>query len=311
MRTLVTGGAGFIGSHIAQELLARQHEVIVIDDLSAGRRANLDPTVDLRLGSVLEPDLTRHCRDVDAVVHAAAQTSVANSTADPGADALTNIIGTIRTVCAAAAGGAGRFIYLSSAAVYSDEAAPPLREDSPTVPSSPYGLSKLAGEWYVRQLAGAAGMDWVILRLANVYGPRQSPAGEAGVVARWTAALLSGAPVALHGDGGQTRDFIYVGDVARAVAAALETRTASGQIFNVGTGSEFAIRDLLQMLQGLTGAQAALSREPSRPGDIRRSALQTARIRQALPWQPQTPLRDGLTATLTWMRTGTGRPGGA
>lgn len=302
MRTLVTGGAGFIGSHTVAALLARGHDVTVADDLSTGRAGHVPPGAALHQVSILDREFAAVCRGADAVIHAAAQTSVAASGRDPAADATVNILGTIRAVQAAAEGGARRFIYLSSAAVYGGATAPPVTEAAPAAPASPYGLSKLVGEWYTRQLAGAAGLEWVILRLANVYGPRQSPAGEAGVVARWAAALTDGAPLLLHGDGCQTRDFVYAGDVALAAAAATEAPGAPGQIFNVGTGCETPIHDLLAALEGLTGTQAAVRRQEPPPGDLRRSALDAGRLRAALGWAPRTSLDEGLRLTVDWMR---------
>ncbi|HYF94826.1 MAG TPA: NAD-dependent epimerase/dehydratase family protein [Symbiobacteriaceae bacterium] len=299
MRTVVTGAAGFIGSHITEALLARGHHVTAVDDLSTGCRSNLPPTADLHQISVLDPALDQVCAGAGAVVHAAAQTSVAVSARDPAGDALTNIVGTIRAVRAAAGGGAQRFIYLSSAAVYAPDAQPPMGEDAQIGPASPYGISKLAGEWYVQHLAGAAGMEWVIVRLANVYGPRQSAEGEAGVIARWSAALAAGDPVILYGDGSQTRDFIYVEDVARAVAMAAEAGAAAGRLFNVGTGTETAIGELLGTLEGLAGARAAVIRRERRPGDPPRSALQTGCIRRALGWAPSVALAEGLARTLS------------
>lgn len=307
MHILLTGGAGFVGSHVAEQLLTHGHQVTVVDDLSTGRRGNLPDGVALHPCSLLDADLAALCTGCDAVIHAAAQTSVAAAVQEPAGDALTNVVGTVRTVTAAMQSGVHRFLFISSAAIYGAADNPPLDEARPAAPTSPYGLSKLAGELYVRLLAEASGMEWVILRLANVYGPRQSATGEAGVVARWTAALAAGEPIHLHGDGGQTRDFIYVGDVAKAAALAVESPGASGRTLNIGTGCQTAVRELLASLEELTGRQAQVSHEPPRPGDIYHSALDPSVARQALGWAPHTPLREGLARTVAWAASGSGR----
>ncbi len=299
MRILVTGGAGFIGSHIVEALLDRGHRVTVADDLSAGRLANLPDGVEVVRGSVLGPVWSQLSGPYDAVVHAAAQTSVAASTADPLADATTNILGTIKTVLGAAELGAGRLVYLSSAAVYENVGNPPFSEEHSLAPSSPYGLSKLAGELYVRLLAERAGLNWLALRLANVYGPRQSITGEAGVVARWCHALTRGEPLTLYGNGQQSRDFIFVGDVASAVARAVEA-AESNAVLNVGTGEETPIAELLSGLELLAGRRATVIAAPPRPGDIDRSALDSRAARQRLGWAPAIPLQEGLAETLRW-----------
>jgi UDP-glucose 4-epimerase len=304
MRILVTGGAGFIGSHVAERLLCAGHEVIVADDLSTGAPGNLPCGVDLHRLSLLDGDLAAVCAGADAVVHAAAQTSVAASVQDPAGDAATNILGTVRLLEAAGRAGAGRFLFISSAAVYGQGAEPPVTEACPLLPSSPYGLSKLVGERYVRLLCELSGMDWAILRLANVYGPRQSAAGEAGVIARWCAALAGGRPALLQGDGSQTRDFIYVADVADAVALAVAAPGAAGRVLNIGTEMETPIRAVLGCLQQLLGREGEPLRVPLRSGDIARSALATGAAREALGWVPATPLAEGLARTAAWAAAG-------
>lgn len=300
MRVLVTGGAGFIGSHIVDCLLERGEQVLVADDLSAGSRENVSPGAEFHDRSVLEPGLTELLTGCDAVVHAAAQTSVAAASADPEADARINITGTIRTLLAAGRSGVRRVVYLSSAAIYGNASQPPIDEAQPAAPTSPYGLSKWAGEQYVRLIADMCGLEWVVLRLANVYGPRQSPRGEAGVVARWCSAVGAGEPLQLHGDGSQTRDFVYVGDVAHAVVTALDHPEAGGGTFNVGTGSEIAIREILTRLEGVLGRPAVVRQLPGRPGDVVRSALNSERIRVRLGWEPRIPLDEGLARTTAW-----------
>jgi UDP-glucose 4-epimerase len=297
VQVLVTGGAGFIGSHVVERLLTREHSVSVIDDLSAGRRSNLPGGVALVPASIFDPVLPELCQGADVVIHAAAQTSVAASTSDPRADARTNIIGTLTVLSAAARAGVRRFIYLSSAAVYGQPVRLPVTEAHRLAPTSPYGVSKLTGEYYVR-LQGLQGMQCTVLRLANVYGPRQSAAGEAGVIARWAAALAGGEPIILHGDGRQTRDFIYVEDVAAAVAAAAES--ALSGTFNIGTGRETALIDLLAGMECVSGQPAARVMQPHRQGDIARSVLKSARANRLLGWNAETSLHEGLVRTFTW-----------
>lgn len=300
MRILVTGGGGFIGSHIAGHLVARGHDVTVADNLSTGRREQVPAETAFHGVSVLDPEFVPLCRDMDAVVHTAAQISVASSWQDPVADAVANIIGTIRTLQAALAGGVRRFAYLSSAAVYASEGGRAIAEEHPLAPLSPYGISKLTGERYVRRLCERDGADWLIFRLANVYGPRQNAEGEAGVVARWTAAMAAGQAVILQGDGGQTRDFIYVGDVAEAVALGLEQPGCARTVFNVGTGRATSLRELLTCLEAAAGVRAKVVSAPPRPGDIRHSRLDVTKARQVLGWEASTPLEDGLRATVAW-----------
>lgn len=300
MRVLVTGGAGFIGSHVVDCLLNRGEQVRVVDDLSAGSRQNLSEEAEFHHRSVLEPGLAELCSGCEAVVHAAAQTSVAAANAHPEEDAMTNVIGTIRTLFAAGRSGVRRVVYLSSAAVYGNPTQLPVQEEHPAAPASPYGLSKWAGEQYLRLVAGQLHLEWVVLRLANVYGPRQCPSGEAGVVARWCSALGKGEPVSLHGDGSQTRDFLFVTDVAEAVVAALGNPGAAGGTFNVGTGTETSIRELLARLEGIQGRQAAVCHLPGRPGDVDRSVLDTRSIRRLLGWAPRTSLDEGLLRTWSW-----------
>lgn len=302
MRVLVTGGAGFIGSHIVERLLARGHLVTVVDDLSAGRREHLPPQVELHTLSIHDGALVDRCAGADVVVHAAAQTSVATSVATPSHDARANVEGTIRTLDAAIRSRVRRFVYISSAAVYGPPVSLPIDEAHPTGPISPYGLSKLAGEQYTRLLAEAAGMPWIALRLANVYGPRQSVKGEAGVIARWCGAISAGEPIRLEGDGTQTRDFLFVQDVADAVVRAAEAPPEYRGVINIGTGTETALTTLLGQIEAACERRATVEQHPPRPGDIRRSVLSNTAALRWLGWRPVHSLTAGLRRTVGWIK---------
>lgn len=316
VHVLVTGGAGFIGGHTCTLLLAAGHRVSVVDNLATGRRENVPAGAQLIVADVTHPELAGICADLrfDAVVHLAAQISVSHSVADPMGDARTNIEGTLNVLEAARAGGARTFVFASSAAVYGVPEALPLTEAAAARPLSPYGLSKLTAESYIRMFTPAHGMRHAILRLANVYGPGQSPAGEAGVVAIFCDRIAHGLATLIHGDGEQTRDFIYVGDVAAAIGlAAASGRPA--ETFNVGTGSAISVNELWHSVRGAaarrTGPDQAAGLQlltavygAAREGDIRHSYLSNTRIREFLGWHPQVDLQTGLSRTLNAQRAG-------
>jgi UDP-glucose 4-epimerase len=302
MRVLVTGGAGFIGSNITGQLRARGDEVVVIDDLSSGVAGNVPDGVrlvhaDIAREGVVDVISTTGAR---AVVHCAAQPSVAASMRDPAADAAANIIGSINVISGAIAAGASRFVYINTGgALYGQPARIPSNEREAVRPMSPYGLSKSIVEDYLSLMAPSPGW-WSSLRLANVYGPRQRAEGEAGVVISFISKMLRGLPVEIHGDGNQTRDFVYVGDVAVAVALALDQATHS--ILNVGTGSCISINTVFLAIAERLGYGAQPTHVPARPGDIRDSALDASRARQVLGWMPETTFEDGLDRTVAWFR---------
>jgi len=308
---LVTGGAGFIGSNLVDGLLAAGHEVAVVDDLSTGRRENLDGA--LAGGATLhELDVTdapalRAVFDAvrpQLVFHLAAQIDVRRSVEDPAADARVNVEGTINVLAAAHAAGARRVVYSATGgAVYGESDVVPTPEDAPARPLAPYGQSKLAGEGYCALFARLHGLPAIALRYANVYGPRQDPLGEGGVIAIFCGCLTEGRTPTIYGDGRQTRDFVYVGDVVDAnLAAAASDLTGS---YNVGTGVETSVLDLVETLDGL-GAGAPL--EPvhadARAGEVRRSCLDASALRAALGWQARTPLAEGLRRTLAHVAAG-------
>jgi UDP-glucose 4-epimerase len=311
MRILVTGGAGFIGSHVVDAYVEAGHEVVVLDDLSTGRQANLNAAAEFHRVDLNSPHLDDIFRDrpIDIVNHHAAQVDVRRSVADPVRDASVNIIGTIRLLeCCRRSGVRGIVFASTGGAIYGEHGPVPTPEDAPTRPISPYGISKLAGERYVDFYHGVQGMPAVILRYANVYGPRQDPHGEAGVVAIFCQRLLQNEPPVIYGDGEQTRDFIYVRDVADANLRALPwlrdraADAAGPAIFNVGTGSETSVNALLGRLTALAGHRTTPEHAPPRAGEQRRSAVDPARARALLGWTPTVRLADGLGLTLEWFK---------
>jgi UDP-glucose 4-epimerase len=305
MRVLVTGGAGFIGSHIVDRLLRQGHEVRVVDDLSTGRRELVNRAARFNRCDIRSRRLPRLIATwrPDAVVHAAAQASVGRSLADPDVDASVNITGTLALVRASGAAGVRAFVYISTGgAAYGDTSVVPTPEEHLAMPSSPYGVSKTAAERYVECYGPLLDMRTLVLRLANVYGPRQNPQGEAGVVAIFADRLLRGETCVINGDGEQTRDFVYVEDVADAVLRGLERADATG-VVNIGTGVETTVNALYTRLAGAAGVTLAATHGPAKPGEQRRSALAAARAGRVLGWTPATTLDKGLEHTLQYFKT--------
>ncbi len=299
MRIAVTGGAGFIGSHVVDAYVAAGHEVLVIDNLSAGRREYVNSEARLVVMDIADPaveELLRRER-IEVLNHHAAQIDLRYSVTHPEEDARQNILGSLRLYEAACRAGVRRIIFASTGgAIYGEQREFPAEETHPTAPIAPYGVSKLAAEKYLECYGRLYGIEAVILRYTNVYGPRQNPKGEAGVVAIFLGKLLAGEPPLIYGDGEQTRDYIYVEDVARANLAALEP-AASG-VYNCSTGVETSVNALLRMLQQLTGRWIAPQYCAARPGELRRSVCSPERLRRELGWCPQVPLPEGLFRTL-------------
>jgi len=296
---LVTGGAGFIGSHVAEALVARGDEVVVLDDLSSGKRENLPDGVELVVGDVREPQdelfagvKPTHC------YHLAAQIDVRVSVARPDHDAQINVLGTVNLLQASLEYGT-QIVFSSTGGAIYGECERPAPEDSPRLPISPYGTSKLAAEEYLAMYNRLYGTKHVSLRYGNVYGPRQDPHGEAGVVAIFFDRLLAGEPPKVFGDGSATRDYVYVGDVARATAAA---GTNGGGVYNVGTGRETSVVELLELCQRVAGAELAAQFVPARPGELQRSVLDPSRAVDELGWRPEHSLEDGLRETYEFFR---------
>lgn len=296
VRVLVTGAAGFIGSHTVRALAAAGHEVHGLDRVPASPLRPLPPGVPLHRVDITGGDLARIIAQLrpEAVVHLAAQTRVAESIRDPGADFEVNVAATVRLVQAAAAAGCRRIVFASSAAVYGVPAALPVPEDAPCRPLSAYGLHKLLAEQYLVHWGRMAGLEVVALRYANVYGPGQEAGLEGGVVAVFLERLRRGEPLPIHGDGLQTRDFVYVEDVARANLQAL-TAPVKAAVLNVGTGTRISVRDLATIAARVLGVgEPRLEFHPPRTGDIRDSALDPSAAERVLGWQAQVSLAEGL-----------------
>jgi UDP-glucose 4-epimerase len=304
MRVLVTGGAGFIGSHVVDRLLVEGHRVDVVDNLSTGRPALVPAGAALHLCDIRSPRLDTVFAGArpEAVVHVAAQASVARSVADPLVDASVNVLGTIALLAACQRWGVGRVVYTSTGgAAYGDTDIVPTPEDHPTNATSPYGVSKTAAERYLDCWNGLTGVPTLTLRLANVYGPRQNPLGEAGVIAIFAHRLLRGESCVINGDGEQTRDYVYVADVAEAAVRALDQPEARG-VANVGTGIETSVNELYARLARVAGESHPPAHGPAKPGEQRRSVLNPSRAKMLLGWTPATSLEQGLARTVRAFR---------
>jgi UDP-glucose 4-epimerase len=303
MKVLVTGGAGFIGSHVVDAYVNAGHEVVVLDDLSSGRIENINPRARFVRLDIRDPE-TRAvvAAERPAVVnHHAAQMDVRRSVADPALDAAVNVIGLIGVLEGARDGGARRIVFASSGgAVYGEQTRFPASEEHATNPVSPYGVSKRAGELYLFYWQAAYGIPYVALRYANVYGPRQDPHGEAGVVAIFTERLLRGETPVINGDGRQTRDYVCVADVVRANLAALTTDFA-GPV-NIGTGVETDVNTLFTLLGEAVGLRVEPRHGPPKPGEQRRSVIDPGLAGRVLGWGPHAGLREGLEEVVAFFR---------
>ncbi len=304
MRALVTGGAGFIGSHIVDALCARGDDVRVLDDLSAGTRDNLDPRADLVVGDVAdEAAVARAMAGVDVVYHLGAHRAVPRSVAHPLETDLANTHGTLTILSEAARSGARRVVYASSSSVYGGAAALPTPESAPLVPRSPYAVSKLAGEQYCRVFAELYGLETVALRYFNVFGPRQRPdSAYAAVIPLFLDALENAVAPAVDGDGSQSRDFTYVSDVADATLLAGEApaSSCSGMAFNVACGTSHSLIELLDQLCAILGTSQAPVHGPVRAGDVRHTRADVRAARRALGFQAKVSFEEGLRRTVAW-----------
>ncbi|MCP4202439.1 MAG: NAD-dependent epimerase/dehydratase family protein [bacterium] len=309
---VVTGGAGFIGSHIADGLLARGHRVVILDDLSTGTTDNLPEAAEFHRCDIRSPEAADLVRDVAprAIFHQAAQMDVRRSTREPRFDAEVNILGTLNLLEAAVAAGVEQFLFASTGgAIYGEQETFPAGEDHPCRPVSPYGVAKLASERYLYYFHIEKGLNVACMRYANVYGERQNPHGEAGVIAIFLERLLADEKCTIHGDGLQTRDYVHVSNVVEANLAALG---GSGfRTYNVGTGVETSVVELFRLLAETLRLRIEARHGPGLPGEQRRSSISAEKIRSELGWAEPLELRDGLKRTAGWFseRT-TSRPVG-
>jgi UDP-glucose 4-epimerase len=297
MRAVVTGGAGFIGSHAVEALLARGDEVHVLDDLSKGRRERVAAGAELHVGDIREPDAVFDAARPDLVLHLAAQADVRVSVDDPARDADVNVVGTVRILEAARRHGA-KVVFSSTGGAIYGECDGPAPESAERRPLAPYGASKLCGEEYLATWNRLHGTGHVALRFGNVYGPRQEPHGEAGVVAIFMGLLHGGGTPTIYGDGSQTRDYVFVADVVRALLAAAEH---DGGVFNVGTGTETSVVGLYDAIQRASGIVREPSFAEARLGELQRNVLDIALAGRTLGWRPELALDDGLARTWAWI----------
>jgi UDP-glucose 4-epimerase len=307
MRILVTGGAGFIASHVADAFIAAGHEVSILDDLSSGRRENLNSKARFYQLDVQDPgvaDVFRRERP-EVLCHHAAQMDVRRSVADPTFDARVNILGLINLLEHGRQHGLKRVLFSSTGgAIYGEQETFPAPETHKTEPVSPYGVAKLASERYLFFYFVTYGVSYTALRYANVYGPRQNPHGEAGVVAIFCEKLLRGEQPVINGDGTQTRDYVYVGDLVRANLAALDSDFVGA--VNLGTGIETDVNTIFRLLVRLCDSSAPEHHGPAKPGEQRRSVIDNALARRVLGWQPQVSLEEGLRETVAFFRARVG-----
>ena len=304
MRMLVTGGAGFIGSHTVDGYIEQGHDVVVIDDLSTGKAENVNQRASFVKIGIEDPSVEEIFREHNPEVlnHHAAQMDVRRSVENPLFDAGVNLLGTLNLLQNCVKYDVKKVVFASSGGtVYGEQEKFPADEEHPLKPLSPYGVSKLAGEKYLYFYKMAHGLEYTALRYANVYGPRQNPHGEAGVVAIFIQKLLSGEQPVINGDGLQTRDFVYVEDVAQANIVALEG-DKSGE-FNIGTGIETDINTIFRKLLEITGIDAEEVHAPTKPGEQQRSVIDNSKAREILNWSPGISLEDGLKKTVEFFQT--------
>jgi len=302
MHALVTGGAGFIGSHLVDLLLQEGHAATIVDDLSTGKLRNVNPEARFELVDITTPalgDVIRSSRP-EVVFHQAAQSSVKVSTDDPMRDADINVLGLLRLLEACAENGVRKIVFASSGATYGNPDYLPMDEDHPQRPAAPYGISKMVSEHYLKYYALDRGVTFTALRYGNVYGPRQDPHGEAGVVAIFARQLLAGRTPTIHSDGEQTRDYVSVRDVARANL--LAATHGDGHCLCIGTGRGTSVNEIYDQLCEIAGMSVTPNRSPRRPGDLRHAHFDCRRARTELGWSPTVSLADGLRETVDWFR---------
>jgi len=305
MRVLITGGAGFIGSHLTDALLGRGDDVVVVDDLSSGQLARLDSRATLHKTSITDAGALIGVVkgfQPDLICHLAAQIDVRASVEFPANDAEINVVGTVNVLEAARIAGARVLFASSGGALYGRDAPIPSLEDVLPLPESPYGIAKFCAEQYIGLYNRLHQTRHTVLRLANVYGPRQDPAGEAGVITIFCARALAGQAPVIYGDGAQTRDYVYVGDVVRAFLAAADSGRPG--TWNIGTGAEVSVLDLVEIIATIAGHQVVPTFDAPRAGELLRSAVAVERAARDLGWQPAKPLIEGIRAVYSWIEAG-------
>lgn len=303
MRILVTGGAGFIASHIVDAFINEGHTVVVLDDLSSGFEKNLNPKAKFIKSNICDKNIVQlfETEQFDVVNHHAAQMDVRRSVADPAFDATTNIIGTINLLQNSVKYGVKKFMFASTGgAIYGEQDYFPADEQHNTQPKSPYGISKLAVEKYLYFYKSEYGLNYTILRYANIYGPRQNPFGEAGVVAIFSTKLLKGEQPVINGHGNQTRDYVFIGDVVKANLLALSDEASD--IYNVGTGIETDVNELFHLLNKITEAGKEEKHGPPAAGEQLRSVITSHKLMNKFGWKPSTKFEDGLVHTVDFFR---------
>ncbi|HJU03695.1 MAG TPA: SDR family oxidoreductase [Nitrospiraceae bacterium] len=308
MKILVTGGAGFIGSHLVDRLVQEGHEVVVVDNLSTGKRRHLNRSAEFYKLDIQSSRLEQVFKKErpSLLIHLAAQMDVRRSVEDPIFDAQVNVLGTLNLLEQAVRHGARKVIFASSGgAIYGEQEVFPAPETHPTRPLSPYGISKLTGEHYLAYYQRISGIQSVILRYSNVYGPRQDPEGEAGVVSIFTQKMLNGEQPIINGNGKQTRDFIFVEDVVEANLAVMGQEIQG--TYNVGTSREISVSDLYRLLSESTGCSWKAVHGPAKKGEQARSVIDSGKLRQELGWEPRVAVEDGLKRTVEFFREELGR----
>jgi nucleoside-diphosphate-sugar epimerase len=312
VRYLVTGGAGFIGSNIVDELVRRGHEVIVLDDLSTGAERNLASVrarIDLRVGSIVDlATVQAACQKVDYVLHLAARASVPKSVADPIETNRVNIDGTLNVLVAARDARVRRVVYAASSSAYGETPTQPKSETMPAEPISPYGVTKYVGELYAQVFGRVYGLENASVRYFNVFGPRQDPTSQySGVLSRFMLAAIKGEPLTIYGDGEQSRDFTYVDNVVDETLRACEASGASGMVFNGGTGARITLNQVVKLLEKIISKKLQVKYNPPRAGDIRDSQADIALAKNVLGYTPRVMFEEGLARTWEWYRAAYGK----
>jgi UDP-glucose 4-epimerase len=312
MRYLVTGGAGFIGSNIVDELVRRGHHVVVLDDLSTGKEANLAGVrgqIDFRAGSITDLAAVQSaCKGADYVIHLAARTSVPKSVQDPLETNRVNIDGTLNVLVAARDAKVRRFVYAASSSAYGETPTLPKIETMAPEPISPYGVTKYVGELYAQVFGRVYGLENASVRYFNVFGPRQDPTSQySGVLSRFMLAVIEGHPPVIYGDGEQSRDFTYIDNIVDVTLRACEASGASGKVFNGGTGARITLNEVLKLLTKITGKKIQAQYEPPRTGDIRDSQADVSLAKKVLGYQPLVHFEEGLKRTWEWYKKAYGK----